>query len=177
MQKKVLAMALAGSLLLLPALAMAASPVMVRFDGHAIPMQQTIRVIRTPDGLVRVRTWSWHGPGGAARFQVSESRGTNSPLPAWALAQMRELQVQMRRMRRIEAALEQPLWAAPPSLPVVLGAPLAMPLPGLGLPLATGVLQPLIVPRASLPVRVIVITPVAPRAISPASTQHAGLRI
>ncbi|HZC38931.1 MAG TPA: hypothetical protein VE221_09710, partial [Sphingomicrobium sp.] len=70
----------------------------------------------TPTGTVRVRTWSWRGPGGAVTLQVSESPGTTAAVPAWAVAQMRELQLQVRQMQRIETALEQPLLV--PSPPV-----------------------------------------------------------
>lgn len=176
MQKKVLAMALAG--LLLPALALASPPLLVRFDGRTVPMHETVQVTNTPDGAVRVHTWSWRGPQGTATFQVSESRGASAPLPDWALAQTRELQLQMRQMRRIEAALEQPLLSASPSVPVVLGEPLVMPLGGLALPFEMRILQPMIVPQSLLPARVIVIASAAPRAVAspPAPARHEGLR-
>jgi hypothetical protein len=172
MQRKVLAMALAG--LLLPALALASQPLLVRVDGHVVPMRETVQVTHIRGGTVRVRTWSWRGPDGAATFQVSESRGASAAIPTWALAQMRELQMQMRQVRRIEAALEQPLLTPP--VPVLWGGPLT-PMPGLAPSLVTGILQPVVAPRAVLPERVIIIGPVTVRAASPpAPARHQGLR-
>lgn len=170
MQKKVLlAVALAG--LLLPALALASRPLLVRFDGHTVPMRETVQVKRTPDGTVRVRTWSWRGPDGAATFQVSESRGASAPMPSWAPTQMRQMQWQMHR---IEASLEQSLFAAPPSVPVVLGEPLVMPFPGL--PPQMRILQPVMVPRLLLPERIFVIAPATTRpAPAPAPARQQGL--
>ena len=173
MQNRVLAVALAG--LLLPALTLASQPLLVRFEGHTVPMRETVQVTHTPGGTVRVRTWSWHGPDGAATFRVSESRGASAPMPSWALAQMRELQMQVQQMHRIEAALEQPLLAPP--LPVAISEPLLIPMPGLAPALQLGTLQPVIVPRPLLPERVIVIGPTTWRAVSPTTPpRHQGLR-
>lgn len=173
MQKKVLAVALAG--LLLPAIALASRPLLVRFDGHTVPMRETVKVTHTPSGVVRVRTWSWQGPNGATTFQVSESRDASGHMPTWALAQMRELQMQMRQMRRIESALKQPLLAPP--LHVAFSEPLLIPMPGLAPTLRLRILQPVIEPRALLPESVIVIGPMARRAASPLTpARHLGLR-
>lgn len=185
MHKNVLVMALAG--MVLPMLAWASTPLQVRFDGHMVPVRETVQVTRTPAGTVRVRTWTWRGPSGTAAFQVSESRGPRAAVPGWALAQMRRLQMQIGQMRRIEAALEQPLMAPPPSRPVVLSEPMVIALPGPALPLEARILEPLIVRRVLLPARVIEIVPVPsiPRAQSPVPAsgpgrgpaQHPGIRI
>lgn len=189
MHKKVLVMALAG--LVLPVLASASTPTEVRFEGHMVPVRETVQVTRTPSGMVRVRTWTWKGPGGTAAIQVSESRGPGAAMPGWALAQVRRLQMQMgqemSQMRRIEAALEQPLVAFPPSMPVIWSEPMMIPLPGQALPLEARIVEPVIVRRVLLPARVIEIVP-APsveRAQSPVSSprtgpglaQHPGIRI
>jgi hypothetical protein len=175
MQKKVLlAVALSG--LLLPALAPASQPLLVRFDGHTVPMHETVQVMHTADGNVRVHTWSWHGPDGAATLQVSESRGVGASMPSWALAQMRELRMQMRQMHRIEAAMEQSLFAASPSVSVDLAEPLVLPFPQLSPSLQMRLVQPLIVPQTLLPERVIVIRPTTPHLTSPSPASHQGLR-
>jgi hypothetical protein len=173
MHKKVLVMALAG---LVPVLAWASTPLQVRFEGHMVPVRETVQVAHTPEGTVRVRTWTWRGPGGTAAFQVSESRGPRSALPAAALAQMRRLQMQVNRMRQIEAGLEQPLMALAPPIPVVWSGPMVVPLPGLALPLQTRILQPVLVRRVLLPARVIEIVPVPPipRAQPPAAAPVPG---
>lgn len=170
MQKKVLAIALAG--LVVPALALASAPLLVRFDGHVVPMRETVQVTHSPSGTVSVRTWTWRGPDGA--IQVSESRGADAHMPAWAVAQMRDLQMQMQQMRRMEAQMAQPLLGPP--VPVVFSGPLLMPFPGLAPPLEVRLLQPMIVPEALLPAHIIIIAPPAPRAASPAPMPHHGMR-
>lgn len=172
--KRILAVALTG--VILPALALA-SPLLVHFDGRTVPMREKVQVTHTPAGTVRVRTWSWEGPGGAVTLRVSESPGTTAAMPAWAVAQMRELQQQMRQMQRIEAALQQPLLAPSAPLPVVSTAPLVVTMPRLGLPLETGILQPLIVPQVVLPAPLIAIIPSSPSSATPAPAHHPGLRI
>lgn len=174
MHKKILAVALAG--LMLPALS-PASPLLVSFGGHTVPMRETVQVTHSPAGTVRVRTWSWKGPDGVVTLQMSQSPGTTAAMPAWAVAQMRELQMQMRQMQRIEAALNQRLLIPSPPIPVGLAEPLLVPMPGLGLPLETAILQPVIVPRTLLPAPVTAIVLAAPRAASPAPVHHQGLRI
>ncbi len=170
MYKKVLVVTLAG--LALPALALAAQPLWVHFDGHRIPVRETVQVERTPSGPVSVRTWSWSGPNGAATFQVSESRSASSAMPAWALAQMRALQMQMRQMRLMQAAFDQSFLAPPPDIRVVLGQ--RLPLPAGALPSEVRVVRPWIaLPPAWVPMRVIAIVPapavphVAPRSPLP----------
>ncbi|MBW4051510.1 MAG: hypothetical protein HIU85_08620 [Proteobacteria bacterium] len=195
MHKKVLVMALAG--LLLPVLAWASTPLRVHFDGHMIPVRETVQVTRTPAGMVRVRTWSWRGPGGTAAFRVFETRGARAPTPVWVLARMSRLQMQIGRemgqMARMEAALEQPLMAPPPSMRVILSEPMVIPISGLALALETRMIQPLIVRRVLLPARVIEIVPApsvqraqssAPAPASapasrpgPGPAQHPGIRI
>lgn len=175
MQKRVLlAMALVG--LLLPALALAAPPLLVCYDGHAVPVQEAVHVTHANGGTVRVYTWSWHGPNGAGTVEVQESRGGRAPLPDWALAQMREMQLQMQQLQRIEAALERPLLAPP--LSVAFSQPLLIPLPGVELapPLQLRILQPVIATPAP-PGVVTVIEPPATRAeSSPVPARHQGMR-
>ena len=178
MHKKVLAVALAG--MALPALALASSPLRVRFDGHTVPARETVQVTRLPSGTVRVRTFSWRGPNGAGTLQVSESPGARAAMPAWALAQIHEMQMQMRQMRRIEAAFAQPLLAPSPPVQIMWSEPLLIRVPGLALPLETRILQPVIVPRALLlPVRVITIVPApaAPRPAPHEPARHRGLAV
>jgi hypothetical protein len=177
MHKKVLAMALAG--MALPALALASSPLLVRFEGHTVPVRETVQVRHLPSGTVRVRTYSWRGPNGAGTVEISEGPGARPAMPAWALAQMREMQMQMRQMRRIEAAFAQPLLAPSPPIRVMWSDPLLIRVPGMALPLETRVLEPLIVPQALLPMRVIAIVPraAAPRAAPHEPARHRGLAV
>lgn len=177
MYKKFLGIALAG--LALPALALASQPLLVRFDGHTVPMQETVQVARTPSGRVQVHTWTWRGPDGAVTMQVSESRGAGAPVPAWVLNQMRELQMSMQQLHRIEAAMEQPLLGPSPPMPVVLSGPMLMPLPGLVPVPEVPALHWVIVPGALLPapVQVIVPQPSPPHAVSSVATRHQGVTI
>ncbi|WP_013122361.1 hypothetical protein [Thiomonas sp.] len=55
-QSKILVAALAMTL---PALALAAQPLAVRYDGHDMPMHQTVEVMQTAAGPVQVKTWTW----------------------------------------------------------------------------------------------------------------------
>jgi hypothetical protein len=185
MHKKFLVMALAG--LALPALASASTPRQARFEGRMVPVRETVQVTRTPAGIVRVRTWTWKGPGGTGAFQISESRGPRAAVPGWALAQMRRLQLEMGQMRRIETALAQPLMTLPPSMPVVWSEPMVIALPGPALPLDARIVEPVIVRRVLLPAHVIEIIP-APSAqhmpsrvpasgSAPGLARHLGIRI
>ena len=176
MRKKVLAVALAG--LALPALALAAQPILVRFEGRTVPVHETVQVTRTSAGPVRVRTWSWRGPNGAATFQVSESRGSAAAVPAWALQQMRAMQAQMRQIQLIQAAFQQPMLMPSFPMQVLFGQPLFAPMSGLQLPVELHILEPIVPFRIEpLPVRVITIVP-APSG-SPAAhrvpARHSGL--
>jgi hypothetical protein len=154
MRKNVLAAALAG--LALPALALAAQPLLIRVEGHEVPMREVVQVMHTAAGPVYIRTWSWRGPKGSATFQVSESRGASPAMPAWAMAQMGALQA---RIRLIEAALTQPLGMSLVPVPTVYGQPLLLPLPG-RLPVQVRFLQPMIPLRAlPVPMRVFLILP------------------
>lgn len=170
MQKRVLAVALVG--LLLPALALASQPLLVRFDGHTFPMRETVQLRHTPGGVVRVHTWSWRGPNGAATLRVSERPGERAHMPSWALAQIRELQ--MRQMHRIETEFEQPLLTLP--VRVAFREPLLIPVPGLVPALQLRILQPLIELRALSPERVIVIGPAVRAAAPAAPARHPGVR-
>jgi hypothetical protein len=175
MRKKTLAVALAG--LALPALALAAQPLLIHFDGRTVPMHETVQVTRTAAGPVQVRTWSWHGPGGAATIRVSESSG--AAMPAWAQQQMRAMQAQMRQMQQIQTALDQQLLAPSLPMPTAFGQPLLMPLPALAPPVEVRFPQ-LLMPTQVMPqpARVIVILPgrAAPQAAPkvPAPARHKG---
>ncbi len=176
MRRKVLAAALAG--LALPALALAAQPILVHFEGRTVPVHETVQVDHTSAGPVRVRTWSWRGPNGAATIQVSESRGPAPAVPAWAIEQMRAMQAQMRQMQMVQAALMQPMLMPSFPMQVLFGQPVFAPNSGLQLPVVLHILEPIIPLRIEpLPVRVITIVPVpsgspaAPRA----PARHGGL--
>ena len=152
MRKNVLAAALAG--LVLPALALAAQPLLIRVDGHEVPMREVVKVIHTAAGPVYLRTWSWRGPKGSATLQVSESRGARPVMPSWVMARMGALRAQIRL---IEAALTQPLRMPLVPVPTVYGQPLLLPLPG-RLPVEVRFLQPMI-PLRAVPMRVFLILP------------------
>jgi hypothetical protein len=173
MRKNVLAVALAG--LALPALALAAQPVLIRVDGHKVPMHEVMQVMHTAAGPVYVRTWSWRGPHGTATFQVSESRGARPAVPAWAMAQMGALQAQMRL---IEAALTRPLLMPALPIPTLFGQSLLLPLPGRA-PVEVRFLQPMIPLRVMpVPERVFVILPApSPHAAAPSVPVRSGGRL
>ncbi len=147
MRKNVLVAALVG--LALPAMALATQPLLIRVDGRTVPMREIVQVMQTAAGPVRIRTWSWRGPDGAATFQVSESRNASPGVPAWALAQMSALQAQMRQL---QAMLVQPLLMRSVPQPVAFG-PLLL-LPG-RVPLEVRLVQPMM----PLPARVLVLLP------------------
>lgn len=175
MRKKVLGMALAG--LGLPALALAAQPILIRFQGRTVPVHETVQVARTAAGPVRVRTWSWHGANGATFLRVSESRSGSAAVPAWALAQMRAMQAQMRQMQLIEAAFNQSLLMPSQPIPALFGQPLLT--PGFGLPVEVRVLQPAVpLQLVPVPVRVVAIPLPSPRLrrTQAAPSRHRGIR-
>lgn len=164
MRKNVLASALAG--LVLPALAPAAQPLLIRVDGHEVPMREVVQVVHTAAGPVYIRTWSWREPKGPATFQVSESRGASPAMPAWAVAQMGALRAQIRL---IEAALTQPLRMPMVPVPTVFGQPLLLPLPG-RLPAEVRFLQPMVPLRVvPVPMRVLVILPAPTPHVAPSA--------
>lgn len=173
MRKRVLAGALAG--LALPALALAAQPMLIRVQGQTLPMREVVQVVHTSAGPMRVHTWSWRGPNGAGMIQVSESQGASVAVPAWAMAQMSALRAQMRQMRLIETALAEQPWLAPSlPLPVAFGQPLLLPMP-VQAPLEVRFLQPMIPLRAvPLPARFIVIVPAQAAPHAPARVRHRG---
>ena len=171
MRNKILAMALAG--LALPTLALAAQPMLIRVEGRTVPLREVVQVMHTAAGPVRVRTWSWRGPTGAATFQVTESRGASAAVPTWALEQMRAMQAQMQQMRLIEAALVQPALMQSLPIPALFGEPLLAPF---GMPqIAVRYLPPGVRLRvAPMPMRVIVILPRAAGAHAPAPVRRHG---
>ena len=121
----------------IPAIALAAQPLLVHFDGRNLPMHETTQVERTAAGPVQVRTWTWRSPQGNDTIMVQRSNGATA-LPAWALQQMRAMQAQMQQMQNLETSmdmqwmtplqtlsttLEQPLWSAstlPANLPIAV---------------------------------------------------------
>jgi len=141
-QSKILVAALAMTL---PALALAAQPLAVRYDGHDMPMHQTVEVMHTAAGPVQVKTWTWQSPQGHARVVIEQSSGAAAP--AWALRQMHAQFVPMQRLiERVDAQmnaqmnavfgpmstlrvlLPQSPWLMPPVLPtMVLLTPLQTP--------------------------------------------------
>ena len=169
MRKNVLAAALAG--LALPALALAAQPLLIRVSGQKVPMREVVQVMHTAAGPVYIHTWSWTGPRGAATVQVSESRGARPAMPAWAMAQMRAMQAQMRL---IQAMVDQRLMPAMP-VPSMFVPPVMLPLPGQA-PVEVRWLQPMIRLRAvPVPTRVLVIVPARnPHAAPPAASRPRG---
>lgn len=147
----------------LPAVALAAQPLMVRFDGHEVPVHESVRVVQTAFGPVRVRRWSWQGPGGAASIQVS-SRGRGA-MPRWALAQLRSMQAQVRAM---QAAFAQPFPRQRLPWPASFARPGRIPVPSF-VPLVPVAFPPILVPLriAPQPLRVIVVLPARPRSSAP----------
>lgn len=169
MRKNILLVALAA--LVLPVAALAAQPVRIRV-GHYVPMRAVAHIMHTAAGPVYVRTWSWRGPNGAATLEVSESRAATAAMPAWALAQMRAAQAQVRL---IEAALQQPLLLSSPA-PVAFKQPLLLALPGLA-PVEVGFLRPMIaLGMAPMPSRIFVLLPTHPHAARRAPRQPRGER-
>jgi hypothetical protein len=88
----------AGALVLAPALALAAEPMLVKIDGQVVPIEGHTHVIQTAAGPAHVSTWSWHSPNGSGMIEVQSSTG-GAP-PAWALQQMRDMQSQMLLMQQ-----------------------------------------------------------------------------
>src|ERR1700758_1461562 len=115
-----------GALILAPALAMAAQPMLVSVDGQVIPVQEESHVIQTSDGPARVSTWSWHGPKGNASIEVQTSTG-GAP-PAWALKQMQAMQSQMwtvqSQMQQLERAALNESFSLPVPLPMMFAVPI-----------------------------------------------------
>lgn len=171
MRKNVLLVALA--VLGLPAAALAARPLLIRVDGHYVPMREVSQVMHTAAGPVHVRTWSWRGAGGTATIQVSESRGAGPAMPAWAVAQMRAMQAQIRQ---IEAMSAQPLLMSSLPIRVAFGRPLLLPLAG-SAPVEVGFLRPMIpLGMAPVPARILVLMPAHPQAAPAAPSLPRGQR-
>lgn len=168
--------ALAGTLavLALPALALAAQPLLIRVDGRTLPLREIVQVVHTEAGPMQVRTWSWRGPGGATTVQFAASRAAAAPVPVWALEQLRALQGQIRQMQWMEAALAQPMLMPAPPLRVAFGRPLLLPLPGQA-PIEVRWLEPMFGFRPMpLPMRVIVIAPAKPTPRAAPAVTHRG---
>ena len=92
----------------IPAIALAAQPLLVHFDGRTLPMHETVQVEHTAAGPVQVRTWSWRSPTGNASVMIERSSGAVA-MPAWAMRQMRDMQVQMAQMQAIATNLNRQL--------------------------------------------------------------------
>ena len=167
--------ALAGTLavLALPALALAAQPLLIRVDGRTLPLREIVQVVHTEAGPLQVRTWSWRSPGGATTVQFAATRAAAAPVPVWALEQLRALQGQIRQMQLMQAALAQPMLMPAPPLPVAFGRPLLL-LPGQA-PIEVRLLEPMFGFRPMpLPMRVIVIAPAKPAPRAAPAVTHRG---
>lgn len=178
MRKRVLALVVAVAVL--PTLALAAQPLLVRFNGHDMPMHEIVRTVQTGAGPVQVRSWSWQGPDGAGTVRVSRSDGV--AMPGWALQQMRLMQVQMAQMQAqmqmLSAGFFPPLATASPLQPTLLQGSEPVQLPILvALP---QVVMKVPVFEAVTPIRVVFerLMPVAPRVASPSQSHAAqGIRV
>lgn len=120
----------------MPALALAAQPLLIQVGGHAVPMHETVKVIHGPGGAVKVSTWQWQSPQGHERIVIQRSEG-GAP-PAIAVRQMRAMQWQMQGMQHLQQVMArmsaqafaplqtlqtlalQPVWAMPPLLPAMV---------------------------------------------------------
>ncbi|SBP90102.1 hypothetical protein [Thiomonas delicata] len=120
----------------MPALALAAQPLLIQVGGHAVPMHETVKVVQGPNGAMKVSTWQWQSPQGHERIVIQRSEG-GAP-PAWAIRQMRDLQLQMQGMQHLQQVMArmseqallplqtlqtlaiQPPWAMPPLLPAMV---------------------------------------------------------
>ena len=104
-----------GALMLAPALALAAEPLLVHVNGQVVPVEGQTHVIQTAAGPAHVSTWSWHSPNGSERIEMQTSTG-GAP-PTWALQQMREMQSQMQIMQAQMQQLQQATFSQPFALP------------------------------------------------------------
>jgi len=118
-------------------------PVLVRYDGHMLPMQQTARVVQTAVGPARVKTWTWRSPHGHEQVMMQAVSGpgavaTMAPQMARMQAQFaafdRTMAQQFAQLQRVMAQLPMPGFA--PVLPAVEFAPVVVS------PLHEVVLQP-----------------------------------
>ncbi|QGZ66576.1 hypothetical protein [Paraburkholderia acidisoli] len=120
--------AIAVALVAVPVAALAAQPLFVDVDGHAVPASAGVhetRVVQTAGGPVKVSTWSWHSPNGASQIQVQSSNG--GPPPDWAVAQMRAMNAQMQamqiQMQQFQQAAFNGGFAMPAPTPVLFAVP------------------------------------------------------
>jgi hypothetical protein len=104
MRKSHLWMLLAGTCI--PAIALAAQPLLVHFDGRNLPMHETVQVLHGAAGPVQVRTWTWSSPQGNDRIVVQRSTG-GTAMSAWAMRQMRTMQAQMAQMHAIVTSMNR----------------------------------------------------------------------
>jgi len=115
----------AAALVVAPAVALAAQPLFVNVDGHLMPAHGATRVVQTAAGPMKVSTWSWHSPNGASSIVVQSSTG-GAP-PAWALAQMREMNAQMQlmqmQMQQLQHAAFDGAFALPAPVPTLFAVP------------------------------------------------------
>lgn len=103
---------LTGALALVPVLALAAEPMLVKIDGKTVAAHETSRVIQTAAGPAHVKTWSWHSPDGQSSFVMQSSTGGTPP--AAMLYQMQAQMAQMQVMQAQMQALQQAAFAGMP---------------------------------------------------------------
>jgi hypothetical protein len=162
----------------IPAIALAAQPLMMHFDGRNLPMHETVQVERTAAGPVRVHTWSWRSPRGNASIVIERGNG-GAAMPAWALQQMRSMQVQMAQMQNIETSMNRQMLMPLQMLSTRQLQPLLLMPRGL-IPVAYGqAIGPMPLFSPLLPTAVIIVP--APQAKLPASrapqTQPPGIAV
>jgi hypothetical protein len=150
--------------LAVPGLALAAQPSTVRFDGHDMPMTETVQTLHTAAGPAQVKTWTWQSPHGHARVVIQQTEGQLPP--ALALQQLRavempllQAQQAMARMTALMNAQWQAAFGPLSTLPVMLP-------------------QPSWVPQLVLPATVVIVPPPAATVQHPAPHPTApGLQV
>jgi hypothetical protein len=103
----------AGALALSPVLALAAQsdgqsaaqPMMISVNGQAVPVKAQTRIVQTAAGPMKVSTWRWRSPGGAASFEMQTSTGGMPP--AAALRQIRAMEYRVQAAQAQMVALQQ----------------------------------------------------------------------
>ena len=103
----------------------AAGPLFVNVEGHVVPARAETHVVQTSAGPMKVSTWSWHGPGGVGTIQVQTTRG--GPPPAWALQQMRDMNLQMRALQAQMQQIQQAAFMGVPTIGAPMTAMFAVP--------------------------------------------------
>lgn len=105
--------------------------VAVSVNGHAYPVTTRIKTYRTPNGLVRVETLSWHAPSGVGSVVSYTETGRILPAaplsPALkgatnAMAQMRIIQTQLMQMLSRMNRVFSAAFSAPLTTPLLHGS-------------------------------------------------------